>query len=139
MKLGATLFRTECKIFEGVDSDLAGDYLDWNLVPLAGETLAREHTLSGLAGSQTAHHNRKLDSSGNTPHCNCILHSFCGVGSVSSRRLLACNFERIFDGWTFTVLTRISKTSAISLFERRLRTNSRISSSRGVVVCRAWV
>jgi hypothetical protein len=49
MKLGATLSRTECKIFEVVESDLDGDYLDWNLVPLAGETLAREHTLSGLA------------------------------------------------------------------------------------------
>jgi hypothetical protein len=49
MKLGATLFRTDCKIFEVVESDLGGDYLDWNLVPLAGRTLAKEHTLSGLA------------------------------------------------------------------------------------------
>jgi hypothetical protein len=49
MKLGATLFHTDCKIFEVVESDLAGDYLDWNLVPLPGQTLAREHTLSGLA------------------------------------------------------------------------------------------
>ncbi len=48
MKLGATLFHTDCKIFEVVESDLAGDYLDWNLVPLAGQTLAREYTLSGL-------------------------------------------------------------------------------------------
>lgn len=49
MKLGATLFRTDHRIFEVVESDLGGDYLDWNLVPLAGETLGREHTLSGLA------------------------------------------------------------------------------------------
>ena len=48
MKLGLTLFRTDHKIFEVVESNLAGDYLDWNLVPLAGQTLAREYTLSGL-------------------------------------------------------------------------------------------
>lgn len=49
MKLGATLFRTDHRIFEVVESDLGGNYLDWNLVPLPGETLGREHTLSGLA------------------------------------------------------------------------------------------
>ena len=48
MKLGATLFRTDHRIFEVVESDLAGDYLGWNLVPLAGQTLAQEYTLSGL-------------------------------------------------------------------------------------------
>lgn len=49
IKLGLTLFHTDHKIFEVVDSDLTGNYLDWNLVPLPGPTLAREHTLSGLA------------------------------------------------------------------------------------------
>jgi tetratricopeptide (TPR) repeat protein len=49
MKLGATLFRTNCKMFEVVESEDTGDYLEWNLVPLAGQTLAREHMLSGLA------------------------------------------------------------------------------------------
>lgn len=49
LKLAATLFRTEYKIFEVVDSDLAGGYQDWNLVPLEGQTLAKENTLSGLA------------------------------------------------------------------------------------------
>jgi hypothetical protein len=49
MKLGTTLFRTDLKVFEVVESDLAGDCLDWNLVPLAGQTLAKENTLSGLA------------------------------------------------------------------------------------------
>lgn len=49
MKLGATLFRTDCKIFEVVEYDGTDDHLEWNLVPLAGQTLAREHTLSGLA------------------------------------------------------------------------------------------
>src|SRR5260370_39051051 len=72
-----------------------------------------------------------------TPYCNCIFHRICDVGSVKSRRLLACNFERIFERWNFTVLTRICRRSAISLFESRLRTSSRISSSRGVVACRS--
>jgi len=49
VKLSATLFRTASKIFEVVDSDLAGDYHDWNLVSLEGQTLAKENTLSGLA------------------------------------------------------------------------------------------
>lgn len=40
MKLGATLFRAECKIFEVVDSDLDGYYLDWNLVPLDDRSAA---------------------------------------------------------------------------------------------------
>jgi len=67
MKLGATLFRTECKIFEVVESDLDGNHLDWNLVPLAGKTLAREHTLSGLAdgyfvlGGLLVHDDGKLE------------------------------------------------------------------------------
>ena len=49
VKLAETLFRTDFKIFEVVASDLAGDYRDWNLVPLEGQTLSRENTLSGLA------------------------------------------------------------------------------------------
>lgn len=49
VKLAATLFRTDSKIFEVTGSDLAGDYHDWTLAPLKGQTLARENTLSGLA------------------------------------------------------------------------------------------
>ena len=49
VKLAATLFCTDRKIFEVVGSDLTGDFHDWNLVPLEGQTLARENTLSGLA------------------------------------------------------------------------------------------
>ena len=49
MKLAEMLFRTASKIFEVVDSDLADDYHNWNLVPLEGQTLAKENTLSGLA------------------------------------------------------------------------------------------
>jgi len=49
MKLGETLFRTDQKIFEVVDeSFLDTDYLNWKLVPLAGQNLAKEYTLSGL-------------------------------------------------------------------------------------------
>lgn len=49
MKLGETLFRKDHRIFEVADSNLSGDHRDWNLLPLAGETLARENTLSGLS------------------------------------------------------------------------------------------
>jgi tetratricopeptide (TPR) repeat protein len=48
MKLGETIFRKNQRIFEVVDSNLGGDHRDWNLVPLAGETLAAENTLSGI-------------------------------------------------------------------------------------------
>lgn len=67
MKLGATLFHTDCKIFEVVEPNLDGDYLDWNLVPLVGKTLAREHTLSGLADGYfvleglLVHHDGKVE------------------------------------------------------------------------------
>jgi hypothetical protein len=48
--LGETLFRSGHKIFEVVESDLSKrNYLDWNLVALDGQTLSKEHTLSGLA------------------------------------------------------------------------------------------
>jgi hypothetical protein len=50
------------------------------------------------------------------PHCN--LHNSRVEGSISSRRLLACNFDRILERWNLTVLTRICKKSAISLLER---------------------
>jgi tetratricopeptide (TPR) repeat protein len=48
MKLGETLFQRNHRIFEVVDSNLGADHRDWNLVPLAGETLAGENTLSGI-------------------------------------------------------------------------------------------
>lgn len=48
MRLGETLFWSDHQIFEVVDSDFENDFLDWKLVPLAGRTLAKEHTLSGL-------------------------------------------------------------------------------------------
>ena len=38
------------KLFEVVESDFGGGNRDSKLLPLAGETLAKENTLSGLAG-----------------------------------------------------------------------------------------
>lgn len=64
MKLGETLFHSDHRIFEVVDSDLDGSYLDWNLVPLAGRTLAREHTLSGLADGYFILEGRLVRASG---------------------------------------------------------------------------
>jgi len=49
MNLNTTLFQTNHRIFEIVDADFSGDYRNWKLVPLAGKTLAKENTLSGLA------------------------------------------------------------------------------------------
>jgi len=49
MKLGETLFNTDHQIFEVTESDHVANYLDWELVPLAGKTLAKEYTASGLA------------------------------------------------------------------------------------------
>ncbi len=50
MKLGETLFRFDCKVFEVVETDFGERYyLDWEIVPLTGPTLAKEYTLSGLA------------------------------------------------------------------------------------------
>ena len=46
--------------------------------------------------------------------------------SIRSRRLLAYIFDRILERWNFTVLTRIWRRSAISRFDNRLRTSSRI-------------
>lgn len=44
------LFTIDCRIFEVVEPSLPEqDYLDWGLIPLEGNTLAKENTLSGLA------------------------------------------------------------------------------------------
>lgn len=49
-RLSEGLFRTPHKVFEVVESNLSeGEHLDWRVVPLEGSTLAKEHTLSGLA------------------------------------------------------------------------------------------
>jgi len=48
--LSDALFKIDCRIFEVVEPSLPEqDYLGWRLVPLEGDTLAREYTLSGLA------------------------------------------------------------------------------------------
>ena len=43
-------YYTDHKLFEVVESDFGGGNRDWKLVPLAGGRLAKENTLSGLAG-----------------------------------------------------------------------------------------
>jgi hypothetical protein len=43
-------YYTDHKLFEVVESDFGGGNRDSKLLPLAGETLAKENTLSGLAG-----------------------------------------------------------------------------------------
>ena len=50
MRLGEALFHLDSKVFEVVETDFGErHYLDWEIAPLAGPTLAREYTLSGLA------------------------------------------------------------------------------------------
>ena len=53
--------------------------------------------------------------------------------SWSSLRLLTPSFEKIFERWNFTVLSRIFNISPISLFESLRFTKSMTSLSRLVI------